>query len=299
MDRITFLALDLADQIRLKNSAKMAQELEDFWALKIKSYLEAFTSEAIRKLPETGKIQKPQLEQLFIEHYFDVSIRSMRYAMWEVEPQMYIAPGTGKKLARLPAARIPKSLADLMRLYDLWRKGKHKPKRQIVEANRVQNEYLKKVRSVWERESEAFRTGDTNTQREVVQAITDQAKTVENRAAMIVRTETTAHYNQARREYYDQSPDITHYLFVAIRDAATSPWCTPKTVNGYRGRSGLVYSKDDPLLKKETPACHWNCRSELLPLNRLNPAHLRFIQNLSLRRERHTCYPLPRGWKAA
>lgn len=169
----------------------------------------------------------------------------------------------------------------------------------MAEAKRIQKEYLKRVSSVWEEHSYVWRKGDVASQQFVIKAIKEEAAVTSRRAAGIVRTETTNYYNKARKEFYDQSPDITHYLFVAIRDAATSPWCSPLTKDGYRGRSGLVYSKKDPLCAKERPACHPFCRSEFLPLNRLNPAHLRFIQNESIQRRNHKCYPLLPNWRAA
>ncbi len=45
--------------------------------------------------------------------------------------------------------------------------------------------------------------------------------------------------------------------------------------------------------------CHWNCRSELLPLSRLNPAHRRLLEDQSLRAENKKLVPLPPGWNAA
>jgi SPP1 gp7 family putative phage head morphogenesis protein len=300
MDSVTLRLLPKEDIVRLQNSAKIAQGLEDEWARKIARALHAFTPELLKKLEETGRATVPDLESLFVEHFFETSIKSVRYAVSETEAERYLAPKTGRdQLARYPAVKIPKSLESLMKLYDQWRKGKYKPKRQIAEARKIQKEYLKSVASVWEEHSKDFRKGVIAAQDAVVQKIKKIAETTVHRASTIVRTETTNYYNKARKDYYDSSQDITHYLFIAIRDAATSPWCTPLTVNGFRGRSGLVYSKDDPLLAKERPACHPNCRSEIVPLNRLNPAHLRLIQDWKLQRRNHKCYPLLPNWKAA
>lgn len=299
MDSITLAMLQPEDVVRLKNSAHIAQSMEDLWARRISKALHSFTPDVIKTLQETGKVPDIDLETLLVEHFFETSIKSIRYAMSETESEQYLAPKEGRALARFPTAKIPKRMDELLKLYDLWRKGKYKPKRQIKQAKSIKKEYLERVRSVWEIYSQDFRKGVVGVQDLVVQKVKTIADTSASRAATIVRTETTNYYNKARKEYYDTSQDITHYLFVAIRDAATSPWCTPLTVNGKRGRSGLVYSKDDPLCDKERPACHPNCRSEYLPLNRLNPAHLRLIQNESIQRYNHTCYPLLKGWSAA
>lgn len=299
MDYVTFSALPRADQVRLRNSAKIAQRLEDLWTARIIAALHDFTPAMIAALEETGKPLDIDLDRIFAEHFFEVSIESMRYAMGEQETHTNLPARVGRTMAKPPAVRIPNSLRSLMELYDLWRRGKYKPKRAISQARDIKKEYLKKVSSVWEKYSEPFRKGEVGSQEVVRQQIQEAARTTSSRAKTIVRTETTNYYNKARKEFYDESVDITHYLFIAIRDATTSPWCTPHTTNGYRGRSGLVYSKDDPLCDKERPGCHWNCRSEYLPLNRLNPAHLKYIQNLSIQRREHNCYPLPKGWRAA
>lgn len=298
MDVVTLSKLPRADRVRLKNSSKVAQSLEDEWAWKTEQFAESLAREVVEKLSKSQSLNDLDFESLFCEHYFEVSIRSIRYAMSDKEPEDYLPPGTGRKLA-LPKAKIPKSLADLMKLYDAYRKGKFKPKRPAKQAAEIKKEYLKKVSSVWEKYSRGFRSGDSASQEEVIKQIQAAGKTTASRAKGIVRTETTTYYNKARKGYYDQSQDITHYLFLAIRDAGTSPWCTPNTINGKRGRSGLVYSKDDPLCTKECPSCHPGCRSEFLPLNRLNPAHLKFIQNNSIQRRNHTCFPLLKGWGTA
>lgn len=299
MDFTTLRALPRADQIRLKNSAKIAQRLEDEWATKIGRALQDFTPQVVAHLERTGKAIAPNLEELFIEHFFDVSIRAIRHAEGESEYHTNLPRKAGRTLARVPKINIPESLQQLMKLQDLWRKKKYKPKRAVVEAKNIQKQYLKKVSSVWEEHSHVFRSGEVASQEYVVKQIQEEADTTASRAKTIVRTETTSYYNKARKSFYDESEDITHYLFIAIRDAGTSPWCTPMTINGKRGRSGLVYAKSDPLCSKECPACHPGCRSEMLPLHNLNPAHLRFIQDFKIQRRNVICFPLLRGWKAA
>lgn len=294
MNQKLLSSLPLQDQVRLRNSAKIAQALEDYWTKRIANSLEALTPGVIQNLQDTGRPGPVDFEKLFIEHYFDVAIKSMQYALSDSEPKQ-TPPKKGQRLA---GVKLPSSLRDLMRAYDLWRKGRYKPKKAVAQAKEIKKAYLDKVQSVWERHSKDFRSGDVFTQELVVEKIQEAAKTTSSRAQTIVRTETTSLYNDARKKVYDESSDITHYLFVAIRDAATSRWCTPLTIEGKRGRSGLVYSKEDPLCEKEKPACHYNCRSEYLPLNRLNPAHLKFIQDLSIQRRQNTCFPLLKGWSS-
>lgn len=270
------ISLPPQDIIRLKNSAKIAQAVEN----KFVSRVEDLISEARISNPESFDV--PDFENLFAELWFETYIRSFKHAQSERD--------LDKRLAS------PKSLKKVMELYDKWRKGLFKP----VEAKKFGKElkrlYIETVQKAWKKYSEDFREGGEQTQVEIRDQIKKSAKTTTARAQTIVRTETCRYYNKARKDYYDSAEDVTHYLFLAVRDKATTPWCAPNKINGKRGRSGLVYAKDDPLLKKETPPVHWNCRSEILPLNKHNPSHRKLIEDRTIQRRNHECHPLPPGW---
>jgi SPP1 gp7 family putative phage head morphogenesis protein len=199
-----------------------------------------------------------------------------------------LSPITEKRLARPPSAKIPANLAELRRVYDEWRSKGVLPPRQQSIANRIKRAFFARLQKLWIRYGEDFREGSIGTRREVIGQVMRQADVVFSRAKMITETETTYYYNKSRREIYDKSDDITHYLFMAIRDFRTTQWCN--------SRQGLVYKKDDPLLKQETPPIHWNCRSEILPLSRLNPRHARIIDHTSRQRRNRTPEPLPAEW---
>jgi SPP1 gp7 family putative phage head morphogenesis protein len=276
------IRLSAADWVRLKNSAKAAQDLENKWDRRIADAIDA----SLKKIEVPSKTPIPDFETLFIEHWFETQVVGFKIADNESE--------LDSKAPRL--ARRLKSLADILKLYDLWRKGRYRPKAAIKSAKDMKKRYIDAVQKAWKKHSEDFREGGEQTQAEIRKEVRKAAETTKSRAATIVRTETTRYYNQARKDYYDASEDVTHYLFMAVRDKATTPWCTASTVNGKRGRHGLVYAKDDPLLKTETPPIHWNCRSELLPLNRFNPSHKKLINDYSFHRRTHQCTPLPPGW---
>lgn len=288
-----FARLESADLARLKHSAREAQRLETKWDMRVKQYMNWWVAQYVESKAKGTPVVEFDLQKLFEEQYFDVAFESFKIASGEDEIEKRY-----QRLAKPLAPKFPKSLGELRKLYDLWRKGKYSPKRPKKIAQRIQKEYLKRIQSAWDRASQDFQQGKTFNQKEVVKEIQDAAKVSVARAQMTVRTETTNGYNTVRKEYYDQSQDVTHYLFMAVRDKATTPWCSPKTTDGKRGRHGLVYSKGDPLLKKEKPACHWNCRSEILPLSPKIPSHLRLIKDASIQRRNVECHPLPPGWGA-
>lgn len=200
-----------------------------------------------------------------------------------------------KRLAKSP--RIPRKLAEVRKAYDIWKRTGRMPKGLADQAAKIQDLYLKSVHKVWKRYSEDFRAGDEVGRFDIVKKVKKAADVANSRAKNIVRTETTNHYNEVRAEIYDQNEGIWGYLFLAIRDHATTKWCTDKTKGGKRGRHGLVYKKGDPLTTKERPSCHWNCRSEMTPLTPYNPRHKRLIENDFMQRRNHTCHPLPEGWR--
>lgn len=279
------IRLGKQDQIKLKNSADVAQKLENKWDRIMKKTIREHAEKDADRITIGGDLIPPNFEKLLIEHYFEVQIAALKLAEKETE------------LDKKRLAKAPRSLAEIMELYDKWRKGLYKPKSVVKKAIDIKNKYIGAVQKAWTKYSEDFREGGAETQQDIQKKIQEEAETTIPRAQTIVRTETTRYYNQARRDYYDKGDEVTHYLFLAVRDSATTPWCTPRTVDGKRGRSGLVYSKDDPLLDKETPPVHWNCRSELLPLNRFNPTHRKLIADKSISRRSHTCTPLPPGWE--
>lgn len=185
---------------------------------------------------------------------------------------------------------VPRSLRSLRVRWDEFRKKKTMTKRESVIAEKIRRSFLTNIQKAWREYADDFASGARADKGEAVAKMRARIDVSFSRAKMIVETETTHYYNKARREIYDASPDVTHYLFVAIRDHATTKWC--------QTRNGLVYAKGDQLLNDETPPVHWNCRSELLPLVKQNARHLRLIEDKNRARRRHKCEPLPAEWRA-
>lgn len=277
--------LDENDRLRLAAGVKAVNKLEKKWFLKLETYFAAMTRQMIATLGPSG-FEIPHnfdLFHIFADHYFE----SLELGFKDADrhpPKTLVV----KRLAGAgPPPKIPKSLGALMELWDQYRKGKLL-KRQMTFAERIKAAYLERLKKIQLEHGEEFREGTTYDQWDVVEKITRASYATQSRAKMIVETETTRFFNEGRRQVYDQSQDVTHYLFLAIRDHRTTKWC--------KTRQGLVYAKGDPLLDIETPPCHWNCRSEVVPLTPLNPKHLILIKNPSIQRRNNSPAPLPKGW---
>lgn len=273
--------------------AQKQDKLENEWTGRVNKMHERITKEIVRSLEKTGKAHVDQrlIDELLLSHYMDVIVQAERSTRQEID-----ALDREKKLARRQPP-IPRSLKDIRRIYDDYKRRGLLPRALTERAKVIRDQYLKKTQSVWKKYSEDFRQGTEATQEDVVRRVRRAADTAKSRAKTIVRTETTNYYNTTRREIYDQTDAVWGYLFLAIRDQATTKWCSDKVTDGKRGRHGLVYKKGDAVTEKETPACHWNCRSEMVPLVWFNPRHRRIIEDYRRRRTNHVCHSLPVGWR--
>lgn len=223
---------------------------------------------------------------LFMEHYLDTT---------------EAAVDSVKKSKLTQLARTPKSLRDLMKAWDLWRNKKQPTKYKKKQAEQIKKAYLDKLQKTWGKYREDWESGDVDKD-EIKRKIKKEAETTKARANTIIETETTKYWNQTRVDMYKDATFVTHYLYLPIRDMATTPWCYPGVrqhdrVNrsGLRGRGLLVYSKDDREIEKICPS-HWNCRSELVPLTPANTRHKKMIDDKTMARRNHKCVPLPQDW---
>lgn len=269
--------------------AEKQDRIEAEWERETKKFHKDVIDKILKSLVNTGKASIPdKMFDLFVmRHYFRIQGVAIDSTIEEVQ-------AIDKRLAK---PKTPRTFRELREIYDRYRKTGRLPKGLKDMASKIKDSYLKKTQSVWRKYSEEFREGKEFTQQEVLRKIRKEADVVKSRAQTIVRTETTNYYNTTRKEIYDETDAVTHYLFLAIRDQATTKWCTDKVWKGLRGRHGLVYAKDDPLTKKETPACHWNCRSEMVPLTPFNPRHKKLIADAEKHRRNNKCHPLPEGWR--
>ncbi len=270
--------------------AEKQDQIENEWSLETKKLHDQIVKQIVIQFKRDGSALIPNkvFEEFLLTHYIAVAAEAVESVAAEMR---VIAP------VQMASKPLPRSFSEIRKLYDRYKKTGKLPKPLKVQAAKIKDLYLKKTQSVWKKYASAFREGDEFTQEFVLRKIENAAETVKSRAKTIVRTETTNYYNQTRREIYDQSDAIWGYLFLAIRDQGTTKWCSDKVRDGKRGRHGLVYQKGDPLTDKETPSCHWNCRSEFTPLTMFNPRHRILIENLRLRRSAHKCHPLPEGWR--
>lgn len=269
--------------------ATAVDKMDVVWKKRFEEYIYKTTTDALRNsrwgMDFMDEIKKADFRELVMRHSFEVSGLGIR-STEKVTPVRPLRLSTKSS----PIERR-ESFAQLRMWWDHWRKKQEMPRRQRIIAERIKRAYVKKCQEVWKKNSQDFLRGETASKEAAQRAIIEGARVVESRARMIVETETTHYYNQVRRDIYDQSEDVTHYVLLAIRDANTTKWCS--------SRNGLVYAKGDKLLVQNTPPLHWNCRSELLPLTPANPRHLKLINDKSRDARYRSVAALPPGWNTS
>lgn len=289
-EAIIFLRTALGEEeaVNVLTLSQCQEDLESKWNRTLKRFFNKLNADILEALERTGQIDESVINfgDFFFDQAFDVSKKAISDAKNSRLPP--VTKSDTKKLVVYPKGKIPNTLRALRTWYDSFKKKGVVPPRQRKLAEEAKRRYLKKVKSVWEKYSQDFRNGTSADKQDITKRIRKAADTEYSRAQTIVNTETTHYYNATRRAIYDQSDDITHYLFVAIRDWRTTKWC--------KTRTGLVYKKGTEYLEKETPDIHWNCRSEILPLSPLNPRHAALIADKSKARENNSCEPLPPEW---
>lgn len=283
----TAIAMLGKDEIkRVYLSAHEVDRIESIWKSKLKKLFDQYNDKVAASLLNTGHLP---LDIDFTEFYFVHALEVMGEAVRTTHVNREISKV--KHLSSPPPIKVPRSFRALQKMWDLYRKTGKVPRRISVFATKVKKEYLKQCQSIWDKHTQDFRKGESFNMHKAVEIIRQGGDKAHQRAKMIVQTETTNYYNQTRKEIYDQSPEVTHYLFLAIRDQATTKWC--------KTRHGLVYEKGEKVTARETPAIHWNCRSEMVPLTKQNPKHAALINNSSKQRANNSPAPLPKGWTQA
>lgn len=279
------IKLSSEDLATLKHSANAAEKAEKKALIEFEKLFEYLAENIAIAIRKRNPIPTIDFEQALLKNAFNAMEAGFESIPVVTEKK---TEKINLKKSDLPSIIIPKNPAELRKWWDAVRK-KRAPLRIQKQAAAIKKAYLQKVYALTEEFDRSFKKGETWDQELTKGRVKHALKVGVSRAKTIVRTETTRYFNQARVNYYSEDEDlITHFLFVCVRDKATTPWC--------KTRQGLIYKTGSEILKKETPPIHYNCRSELLPLSPFNPRHKLIISQKSKWRENNRPVPLPPGW---
>lgn len=294
------------DVRRIEDNARIAEHVEQLWLIKLDELLSDLTGDVLRHLAETGEIVFPdRIDQMLGGFFLQHELATIQAASHTITPAEYVRAASSEGTNK---GKWPTDSVRIRQQWDEFRRTGRLPGRARKEASSIKAIYIRRIQQWWQRSGRDFIRGAPKTRGETPagaiwnrdafdreaarRAIQAEVAVPRARARTIVETETTRHYNTTRVNTYNQIETVVGYLYVIVRDAGTTKWC--------RSRAGMVLVKSDTkTLRHNTPPCHWNCRSELLPLSRLNPAHRKLLEDLSLRPENRKLEPLPAGWNQA
>lgn len=300
--------LGARDTYRIQVSAGVADAMERKWKRRFDKVFETIINGTLNLFEWNGPDYNikgnsdwifSEIAEALLEHELDVTTYAARTATL---PEYVAIEGVTMAAQRAPA--WPSDTVRIRTLWDRWRRTGKLPGRTAAQAAAVKALYIRRVQTLMQQRASEFIAGkpkaigynDKGTiwnpeafdRAGAKRAIEDEARVSRARASTIIETETTRYYNTTRVNTYNAIDTVVGYYFICVRDHATTEWCL--------SRRHAVLMKTSPLLKRNTPPCHYNCRSELLPLSRLNPAHMKLLNDMSLRAENRVFVPLPPGW---
>lgn len=192
---------------------------------------------------------------------------------------------------RLAASRDPLGLPkDLRSLEQVFRDKRYWPKimkRSSAVVDRLRKAYLQKLRRKFKDLLPQIRAGELSTEeaKTRMRNVWDASK---SRVETIFRTETTTYFGKTQTAFFANDDEILGFMFDSIRDTSRTEIC--------RSRHGLIYRPGTKLLKENTPACHYNCRSHLIALAN-TPHNRKLLADPDRDPERRKVVPLPTGWR--
>lgn len=249
---------------------------------------------------KTGQFMVPTLNSMYgvsDSFYRDVITAAFHSASKEKEAQRKneaIPVDKNKKLqegfkrmsGKWPTG-IPKSLTGLEKIFRDRRYWPKIMKRSKRITDTVRKRYLSKLKIKFDGILPDLDNGIISPQ-EGKKVLMEAWEATKPRVELIFRTETTTYFGKTQVAFFADDDQIIGFLFDALRDRATTQWC--------RTRHGLIYRPGTKLLSENTPACHWNCRSHLIPLANIE-YNRKLLEDPNRDPENRKVEPLPSGWR--
>lgn len=164
-------------------------------------------------------------------------------------------------------------------------------KRSKKMNDKMRASYLKKIKDQYAKIQTLIESGEispADAKKQMIEAY--QAS--KPRVRTIFQTETTSYYAKVQVNFFRDDEDIIGFMFDSVRDSSRTSIC--------KSRHGLIYRQDTAaqarLLDENTPACHYNCRSHLIPLAKTSE-NIKLLLDPKRDPMKITVVPLPIGWR--
>ena len=230
----------------------------------------------------TGKFKAPNLDAMdkIGENFYRRVVTAAVKSCQDQRPK--------KRLAKLPEGKLPDGPSALDKVLRNRRYWQSIMKRKRALIGKAKADYLERLEKQFRRVLPLLEKTDLSP-RDAKKKIGEAWGSGRARTETIFRTESTRYFAKSQVAYFEDNSEIIGFLFDSVRDTSRTGWCL--------SRHGLVYLPGSELLATNTPPCHWNCRSHLIPL--VNDAENRkMVQDPKRDPTKVKVVPLPPGWKS-
>lgn len=261
--------LDTKDQLIAKTQKAMNLVLRDGIEQVYASYV------------KTGRYKEPNLEKMYgvSESFYREIVKAAVKSCQRQDPK--------KKLAAIPQGDLPDGPAALDKVLKNRRYWRQVIARSKYLTKKAKQAYLDRLKKQFKKILPILELGDMSP-KEVKNKIAEAWNSGKARTETIFRTEATRYFATSQVKYFEGSSLIIGFLFDSVRDTSRTNWC--------RSRHGLVYRPDTTKLELNTPPCHWNCRSHLIPLVD-DKENREMLKDPARDPDKVKVVPLPTGWK--
>ena len=228
---------------------------------------------------KTGHWHPPSLNELYaINETFYRDVISQAYYACQDEKKVQ---RTKKRLAKAKwPTGIPKDLRGLEKLFRDKRYWPMIMKRSKKIVDRVRKKYLMLLQRRFSKILPELRAGEI-TKEDVRAQLMKTWEATKPRVELIFRTETTTYFGKTQVAFFNDDEEIIGFLFHSVKDIGRTAIC--------KVRHGLIFTKKhegELSLTRNTPALHYNCRSDLIPLAN-TPDNVKMLEDPQLNPENH------------
>lgn len=233
---------------------------------------------------------EPSLNEMFaVSESFYRGVIEQAYHASEDEKRAQTKDPNFKHLSAASRAPIglPRTLRQLEKVFRDRRYWPKIMKRSKAVTEGLRTQYLRKLRRKFRDLMPRIMDGDV-TPEEAKKAMKTVWEASKGRVQTIFLTETTTYFAKTQTAFFKGDDQIIGFLFDSALKDTTTDIC--------RSRHGLVYRPGTKLLDENTPSCHYNCHSDLIPLAD-TPFNRRLLADPRRDPEKRKVVPLPPGWR--
>lgn len=271
-------------QSQINASLRLKDKVVNLALIRMKQVTERAVDDILRHAFSVGTFSEPSFNGM--SGVLETFYRDVVSAAWHTSSHDFSLKPEKKRLAKGPRLP-PKSAQSLNDLFSNSRYWRSVMKRSNAMTQRMRAHYLRKLKEKFKEIMPLIRDGEISPD-QAKSKMAEAWKTTKSRVETIFRTETTHYFARSQISYFESEPEIIGFLFDSVRDTARTEIC--------KSRHGLVFLPGTKILRENTPALHYNCRSHLIPLANTE-ANRKLLEDEGRKPSNRKMAPLPKNWK--